>query len=47
MRPIALLDHGGCTHVIKTFNAQKFGIKGTVLIDESNRDFAAMRESTE
>jgi len=46
-RPIALLDHGGCTHVVKTWNAQKFGMKGAVLIEDHDRDFAGLRESEE
>lgn len=44
-RPIALLDHGGCTHVVKTWNAQKFGMKAAVLIEDHDRDFAGLRES--
>ena len=44
-KPIALLDHGGCTHVIKTWNAQVYGMKGAVIIDDYDKDFAAMKES--
>ena len=44
-RPIALLDHGGCTHVVKTWNAQKFGMKAAVLIEDHDKDFAGLKES--
>lgn len=46
-RPFALLDHGGCTHVIKTWNAQKYGMKAAVLIEDHDQDFAGMKESEE
>jgi hypothetical protein len=38
-RPIALLDHGGCTHVVKAWNLQKFGLKAAVLIEDHEKDF--------
>ena len=44
-RPLALLDHGGCTHVVKTWNAQVFGMKGALLIEDHDKDFAALKES--
>jgi len=44
-RPIALLDHGGCTHVVKTWNAQMFGMKGAVLIEDHDKDFAGLKEN--
>ena len=44
-RPIALLDHGGCTHVVKTWNAQQFGMKGAVIVDDHDKDFAGLKEN--
>lgn len=40
-----MLDQGGCTHVVKTWNAQKFGMKAAVLIEHYDKDFAGLKES--
>ena len=32
MKPIVLLNHGNCTHAVQVMNAQRFGLKGVLLI---------------
>ena len=40
-----ILDHGGCTHVEKTKNAQDFGFQAAILIEDDAIDFYALRKS--
>lgn len=44
MRPIGLIEPGGCTHVQKAWNAQVAGLKAAILIEEEN-DPMALRDA--
>lgn len=42
--PIVLLNHGTCTHVSKTMNAQNYGFKAVIIVDDSvDGDFEMLR----
>jgi hypothetical protein len=42
--PIVLLNHGTCTHVSKTMNAQNYGFKAAIIVDDSvDGDFEMLR----
>ena len=42
--PIIMLNHGTCTHVSKTMNAQDFGFKAVLIVDDNNgEDFEMLR----
>jgi len=38
------LDHGGCSTARKTKNAQEFGFKAAIIIDEEAKDFYELRQ---
>jgi hypothetical protein len=42
--PIILLNHGTCTHVSKTMNAQEYGFRAVIIVDdEIGDDFEMLR----
>lgn len=43
MRPLLLVDNGGCTQIEKVKNAEDAGIKGVILIQESGADYINLR----
>ena len=45
MTPIILIDHGQCSHVTKTKNAQDFGLKAAIIIDDDAWDLDSLRKT--
>ena len=45
MTPIILIDHGQCSHVAKTKNAQDFGLKAAIIIDDDAWDLDSLRKT--